>query len=576
MPPTDHGLIATLTYALGFAFIGGFLARLVRLPPIVGYLAAGIAVGPFTPGFVADQRLATELAEIGVILLMFGVGVHFSMLDLLRVRSIAVPGAVVQIIVATALTVLLAQAWGWPLASGLVLGLAISVASTVVLVRALGDRGILETAHGRIAVGWLVVEDLVTVVVLVLLPPLAVLATAGAAFEPLELASLLGITIGKVAALALLMFFVGARAVPWLLERVARTGSRELFTLGVLALAIGIAFGASALFGVSVALGAFLAGAAVSGSDMSHHAAAEALPLRDAFAVLFFVSVGMLFDPTFVLAQPLAVLALLFVIVVGKSLAALGIVLAFGYPPRTALTVAVGLAQVGEFSFILSELGRSLQLLPAEGHALVLVGALLSISLNPLLFRLIAPAERMLQRSRAFQRLEERRAGELMRLEAATTTPPRRHAIVCGYGGVGRMVADALARRGFTYVVLEQDRRIVEELRRRGALALYGDASNPELLARAGVAEAAVLVVAISDPTAARLTVARAREAGRRLYIVARTHSQEEWHHLRTGGADAPIWAERELAAAMAGQTLRRYGLTPQEVDAIVRGLRNA
>jgi CPA2 family monovalent cation:H+ antiporter-2 len=397
------GLIATIAIGLGIAFLGGFIATRLGLPAIVGYLLAGVAVGPFTPGFVANGEIARELAEIGVILLMFGVGIHFSIRDLAAVRGIAIPGALGQIAVATALGLVVASLWGWNLGAGLVLGLSISVASTVVLLRALGERGTLPTRHGRAAVGWLIVEDLFTVLVLVLLPVMAptlggtTLDDHGEATGQNPLVAL-GLALVRVIGFGALMLFVGTRVIPRVLGQVVQTGSRELFTLAVLATALGVAFASAAVFGVSLALGAFLAGVVVSESELSHQAAADALPLRDAFAVLFFVSVGMLFDPTFLFAEPGKVLLLLAVIVLGKGLAALGIVAVLGHPLRTGLTVAAGLAQVGEFSFILAELGRGVGLLPEEGHNLILAGAILSITLNPLLFRLVDPVEAWVQR----------------------------------------------------------------------------------------------------------------------------------------------------------------------------------
>jgi K+:H+ antiporter len=385
-------LIATIAVSLAFAFAGGFIAVRLRLPSLVGYLLAGIAVGPFTPGFVADARLAPQLAEIGVILLMFGVGMHISVRDLLAVRAIALPGAIVQVAVATALGIGLARLWGWPLGAGLVFGLSLSVASTVVLLRTLEARGVLDTTNGRIAVGWLVVEDLLTVLALVLLPALAGWlggqspgqAQNGAAAH--ELPGILALTLGKVIAFVALMLLVGARVFPWLLKRVEETGSRELFTLAVIGLALGVAFGAARLFGVSFALGAFLAGVVINESDLSHRAATDVRPFADAFAVLFFVAVGMLFDPSILLRQPLQVLAVLGIVLIGKSLAAACIVLAFRYPLDAALTVSAALAQIGEFSFILAALGVGLGLLPPEGRDLIVAGALISITLNPLVF----------------------------------------------------------------------------------------------------------------------------------------------------------------------------------------------
>jgi CPA2 family monovalent cation:H+ antiporter-2 len=400
----DHEpvLISTIAIGLSAAFIGGLMARRLRLPTIVGYLVAGVAIGPFTPGLVADTDVAAELAEIGVILLMFGVGIHFSIRDLLAVRGIAVPGAVGQILVATLLGVGLGVALGWGVGGGLVLGLAVSVASTVVLLRALEDRGALQSPEGRAAIGWLIVEDLFTVVMLVFLPTVAHLlggtGDPGATANPLvEVA----IAVGKVAIFAALMIVAGARLVPKLLELVAHDGSRELFTLAVLAIAVGIAFIAAAVFDVSFALGAFLAGVVVGESDVSHQAAEDALPLRDAFAVLFFVSVGMLLDPAYLVEQPLAIVAVVVLVVVAKSVAAFAIVAVLRQPVLTGLTVAAGLAQIGEFSFILATMGLSLELLPSEGVQLIVAGALFSITLNPFVFRAIEPVAEWLGRRSA-------------------------------------------------------------------------------------------------------------------------------------------------------------------------------
>ncbi|MGH2500325.1 MAG: cation:proton antiporter [Candidatus Limnocylindria bacterium] len=572
----DPALLATVTFALGFAFLGGFLAARIGLPPIVGYLLAGVAVGPFTPGFVADPDIAAQLAELGVILLMFGVGIHFSLRDLLAVRTIAIPGALFQIAVATALATGGALFFGWSLGAGLVLGLAVSVASTVVLLRALDERGAIESPHGRIAVGWLIVEDLFIVLVLVLLPALAPVlggaAPAGTGDEPFPLT--LALALLKIVGLGLVAFFVGVRVVPWLLAQVARTGSRELFTLAVLALALGIAFSAATIFGVSLALGAFLAGAVVSESDLSHQAAADALPLRDAFAVLFFVSVGMLFEPSFVLTAPLAVLGVIALIVVGKGLAAMAIVLLFGHPVRTALIVAVALAQIGEFSFILSELGRRLGLLPQAAHDLILASALLSITLNPFLFRAIDPLERWLRGRRGLAALLDRRSGELAVLAPRRSEEPRAHAVLCGYGRVGSVIGEALRRRGLPLVVIEQDRRLVERLRREGIPALYGDASNHILLERAGIARARILIVAVPDAPATRQVVDHARRLKPDLDIVVRTHSVDEWRWLSDGRSSAAVLGERELAVEMASQALRRFGVSAMEIVRITRGLR--
>ncbi len=394
----EMSLITILAMGFVLAFALGFLAIRLRLPPIVGYLLAGIVLGPFTPGMVVDTALAGQLAEIGVILLMFGVGLHFSGADLMAVRWIAVPGAVAQIVIATAIGAAMAMFWGWSLGAGLVLGLALSVASTVVLLRALEEQGSVQSVNGRIAVGWLIVEDLAMVLALVLLPAAAELLTdGGAALSATDLLIDLGLTMGKVILFVAIVMMVGPRVVPWLLSQVARVGSRELFTLAVLAVALGIAYGSAVLFGVSFALGAFFAGLVLSESRFSHKAAADSLPLQDAFAVLFFVSVGMLFDPMIVVREPLAVLAVLLLILIGKSLAAMGLVLALGYPMSTALTVSASLAQIGEFSFILAGLGIALGLMPPEGRDLILAGALLSITINPALFAVLDPIIKRLQ-----------------------------------------------------------------------------------------------------------------------------------------------------------------------------------
>jgi CPA2 family monovalent cation:H+ antiporter-2 len=580
----DHEpvLISTIAIGLSAAFIGGLIARRFGLPAIVGYIVAGIAVGPFTPGLIADQAIATELAEIGVILLMFGVGIHFSIRDLLAVRSIAVPGAVGQIAVATLLGVLLGLALGWDLGGGIVLGLAVSVASTVVLLRALGDRGELDTQQGRIAVGWLIVEDLFTVVVLVLLPTIAPLL--GGTVEPIS-GSPAGEGLGplgeivlalvKAIAFAALMIVAGARLVPWLLVMVARDGSRELFTLAVLAIALGIAFLASAVFGVSFALGAFLAGAVVGESDMSHQAAADALPLRDAFAVLFFVSVGMLLDPAVLLAAPLAVLAIVLLVVFVKSVAAFAIVAVFGYPTRTGLTVAAGLAQVGEFSFILGTLGLDLGLLPADGFQLIVAAALLSIALNPFLFRAIDPLEQRLRDVGPLVRLRARGGGGREMLPDDVADELRQHAIVCGYGRVGRLIGPALERRGFRYVVITQERDEVDRLRARGVAAIYGDPARDEVLELAHVERARLVIVATADPHETRRVVQHVRARTDAVDLVVRTHSDEEANELR---AIAPkvqaVHGERELAVQMARYSLRRFGVSTAEAESIAQGLR--
>lgn len=557
-------LIALVAMAFILAFGLGFLARRVGLPPLVGYLLAGVLVGPHTPGFVADADLAPQLAEFGVILLMFGVGLHFSVADLWAVRRVALPGAVGQIAAATAIGAAVASLWGWDLGAGLVFGLCLSVASTVVLLRALEARGSLSSPEGRIAVGWLVVEDLAMVLALVALPPLAAGAGSGPPWGELAL------TGAKVAAFTALMLVGGRRAVPWLLDQAARTGSRELFTLAVLAVALGIAFGAASLFGVSFALGAFLAGVVLSESDLSHQAAADSLPLQDAFAVLFFVSVGMLFDPLSLLRQPGALLATLAIVLVAKSVAAAGIVLALRHPPRAAFTVAASLAQVGEFSFILAGLGVALGVLPPEGRDLVLAAALLSITLNPAMFAL---GDR-LARLPAFAR------GDAGPAAGAPPDPPpvlagtAGHAVVVGHGRVGSLVARMLAGRGRRHVVVELDRRRVAELRAQGTDAVWGDAGAPGVLEAAGVGRARLLVVTAPGAEQARRVVAAAKALNPRLDTVVRANGEGELDWLRRQGVGMAATGERELALAIGGYALSRLGVPEAEARVVVQAFR--
>jgi CPA2 family monovalent cation:H+ antiporter-2 len=576
----DHEpvLISTIAIGLVAAFIGGLIAQRLRLPTIVGYIAAGVALGPFTPGVIADTQIASELAEIGVILLMFGVGIEFSIKDLLAVRRIAIPGAVGQFVVATALGVGLGVALGWGIGAGLILGLAASVASTVVLLRTLDDRGELDAPQGRIAVGWLIVEDLFTVVILVVLPTIASLlgTSGGGATDGMGAIASVAIALGKAAIFAVVMIIGGARFVPWLLDHVGRQGSRELFTLAVLAIALGIAFVSSTVFGVSFALGAFLAGAVVGESDMSHQAAADALPLRDAFAVLFFVSVGMLLDPMFLVTYPLAILAMVGLVVVSKAVVKFAIVTLFGYPIRTGLTVGIGLAQIGEFSFILGTVGLTLGLLPTEGFQLIVASSLISIALNPFLFRVVDPLDRRLRALPVLTRWLERQAGSLAVLEPTEDeTPLRGHAILCGFGRVGRLIGPALDRRGFRYVVLTLQRREVEQLRSRGIAAIYGDASNADVLERAHVRTARLVIVASSDPHVTRLVVERALAANPAIDFVVRTHSDTEAAHLRAVSSRVQaVHGERELAVQMVRYSLRRFGVDSREAEAIAQGLR--
>lgn len=587
--PHATELIAIIALGLTLAFICGMVAQRLRLPPLVGYLVAGVLVGPYTPGFVGDSNLTGQLAEIGVILLMFGVGLHFSFKDLMAVRAIALPGAVVQIAAATAMGIGLAFAWGWTLGQGLVFGLALSVASTVVLLRALEERGLLDTDNGRIAVGWLIVEDLAMVLTLVVLPALApslggearglghgtahaltdlVAQLVGPEYAQ-SLALTVVLTLAKVAVFAGLMLVGGRRFVPWLLDQAARTGSRELFTLAVLALALGIAFGSAELFGVSFALGAFFAGMVLAESDLSHQAAADSLPLQDAFAVLFFVSVGMLFDPGILLRAPLSVLAVLGVIMVGKSLAAVAIVLAFRHPLGTALTIAASLAQIGEFSFILVSLGLSLKLLPEEGRNLILGGALLSITLNPLFFALAARIEQVFaDRPDLAARFARKGAADVA--ISGGESPRRDHVVIIGFGRVGSSIGATLETWDLPYVVVERDRRRVLALRAAGTQAVFGDATAPGILEAAGIGTARLLVVATPDAHQARRLVEAARAANPGIDTVVRTHSEAERRHLEEDGVGLVLMGERELALGMSFYALRSLGVREGEARVFI------
>jgi CPA2 family monovalent cation:H+ antiporter-2 len=585
--PHETALIATVAAGLGLAFLFGLSAARFGLPPLVGYLLAGVAVGPFTPGFVADGELASQLAEIGVILLMFGVGLHFSIADLLAVRRIAVPGAVAQIAVATGLGALVSHFWGWSWGTGLVFGLALSVASTVVLLRALEDRGILDSVDGRIAVGWLIVEDLVTVLALVLLPalagalgavPPAGAATAAGSHGAAASGSLLvtlGVTLLKVVAFVAVMLAGGRRVIPWLLGRVVRTGSRELFTLAVLAVALGIAVGAAALFGVSFALGAFFAGVIVSESDFSHEAATNALPLQDAFAVLFFVSVGMLFDPGILLRQPLELLAVLAIIVLGKSAAAFGLVLAFRYSLHTALTISASLAQIGEFSFILAAVGVSLGLLPVEAQSLVVAGALLSITLNPFIFGAVEPLSRWLRARRGVAEALERPVGQIAELPPGVDQERLRdHVVLVGSGRVGGPVVRELIAQRVPCVVVEQSRDVAERLRERGLPVIYGDATRPEVMAGAHLDRARLVIVAAPDAYQARAILALCFQLNPGVEVLVRTHSDDERQFLEEMGAAQALVGERELAVSLTREALRRFGVTHDMETVAARVLR--
>ncbi|KWF38142.1 cation:proton antiporter [Burkholderia pseudomultivorans] len=561
--PHDVSLIALLAAGFGLAMIFGYLASLLKMPPLVGYLLAGIVIGPGTPGFVGDLSLSQQLAEVGVMLLMFGVGLHFSLGDLLAVRKIALPGAIVQITVATLLGGGLALTWGWSVGAALVFGLALSVASTVVLLRALEGRGLVESVNGRIAVGWLVVEDLVMVLVLVLLPPVAGLLggtlPGGEHAAGGNIWSALGITMLKVAAFIALMLVVGKRVFPRILWLVARTGSRELFTLCMIAAAVGIAFGAAKLFDVSFALGAFFAGMMMRESEFSRRAADETLPLRDAFSVLFFISVGMLFDPKVLLDEPLHVIEVAAIVLIGKTLAAVALVVAFRYPLNTALIVGAGLAQIGEFSFILAGLGHSLGLLSSEGQNLILAVALISIALNSVAFAAIEPGLAWIRKRSAFARRLEARDDPLAALPMST---PHTHltgqVVIVGYGKVGTRIAHALDEHGIAYVVVEQNREIVEKLRAGGVAAVSGDAIEPIVLVQAHIARAGMLVVTLPDVFDVRQIVEISRTLNPALEVALCTNSGDEAALLASEGVGTVFVSETELARGMTEHVLGR------------------
>ena len=550
--PHETPLISMLAVGLVLAFVLGTIARRLKLSPIVGYLVAGVLVGPYTPGFDADVELAMQLSEVGVILLMFGVGLHFSVEDLMEVKTIAIPGAIAQIAVATAMGWGLAWWLGWPVMQGLVFGLALSCASTVVLLRALEDRRLLDTRRGRIAVGWLIVEDLVMVGALVLLPALAGALGGEGDGKPVTLGTVtvsLLVTALKVGAFVAVMMIVGRRFIPSALERAAGLGSRELFTLAVLAIALGVAYGSAMLFGVSFALGAFFAGMLLSG-DLSHRAASDSLPLRDAFAVLFFVAVGMLFDPAILLERPLEVLATFAIITVGKSVAAYAIVRAFGHPASTALTISASLAQIGEFSFILAGLGVALEILPPEGRDLVLAGALLSIVANPILFQLLDVGER-----RAAARSDDA-TPQPAPAHAGPPLPTQGHAILVGYGRVGGEIARLLRERAVPVLVIEDDSDLVRKARAAEVPTLRGNAADARVLADAYPDTALLAVLAIPDALAAGEISERLRAANPGMTILARAHSDHEVKHLLAHGADGAVLAEKELAHSMAEMAL--------------------
>jgi K+:H+ antiporter len=571
---THTPLIATIVGGIGLAFVLGTLAHRLRLSPLIGYLAAGVLMGPHTPGFVGDQDLARQLAEVGVILLMFGTGLHFSLDDLLSVKGIAIPCALAQMALVTLLGSMLAQLIGWPLETGLVFGLGLSVASTVIVLRKLQDERQLETERGRIAVGWLIIQDIIMIFALVLLPAVADTLGGGAAatrtalpsplsfLAPHTVVGALTLAIAKLAAFLAVMMVVGRRVIPWVLHYVAHTGSRELFRLAVLAIALGVAFGASELFDISFALGAFLAGMILAESQLSQRAAQETLPLRDAFAVLFFVSVGMLFDPTVLLRQPMLVGATFLIIVVGNALAASTLALVFRSPLQMALALAASLAQIGEFSFILAGLGVELKLLPEAAYDLILAGAILSILVNPLLFAVLARLAPWLE---ARERKTDVEQAMPQSLRAPTSLSG--HAVLVGHGRVGSLVAEALERAGQPYLVIEEQQSVIAQLQKRGVEVIAGNAAQPGLLEAANVAGARWLISAIPNPFESGNLIEQSRATNMGLDIVARAHSDAEVEYLRKCGANLTIMGEREIARGICEHVLSGIGVATAPTD---------
>jgi monovalent cation:H+ antiporter-2, CPA2 family len=563
-----HNLELILMLAVGFigASTLGYVTHRLGWSPIVGYLIAGVLVGPHTPGFTANTALAEQLAEVGVILLMFGVGLHFHVKDLLAVRGIAIAGALVQSAVATALGAIAFHNLGWDWSSGLVFGLALSVASTVVLIRVLSDNGALQSPTGRIAVGWLLVEDIFTVFVLVLLPAIFSAPSGG---ETGSLPLAIGIAAAKISVFIAITLFAGNRVVPWLLNKVAETHSRELFTLSILAVALGIAAGSAYFFDVSMALGAFLAGMVVGQSEFSARAGSDALPMRDAFAVMFFLSIGMLFDPNQAMESPLLILVTLAIVMIGKPAAAVAIVVALGYSSRITMGVALALAQIGEFSFLLATLGRQLGALPASAINPLVATAILSIMINPILYRHVDTLEAFIRRKPRLWRLLNRRAS---RESMATSiqdgqSSPAHRAVIVGYGPIGQIVYRILSQWGIEPTVIEMNIETHRRLRREGRNAVYGDANQPEILSRAGVENASSLILSASGAAGAAEAIRAARELNSDIHVVARADYLRETDSMQQAGADEIFAGEGEVAVAMADSILRRLGATPDQMD---------
>lgn len=560
--PHDVELIILLAVGFGLALIFGYIAARLRLPPLIGYLVAGMLISPNTPGVVGDIHLANQLAELGVMFLMFGVGMHFSLGDLMQVRRIALPGAILQIAVATLLGVGVTMMWGWSFGSALVFGLSLSCASTVVLLKALGDRGLLDSVNGKIAVGWLLVEDLVMVLVLVLLPATAVLLGGTALSDSSGDENIwltLGITLLKVAGFIAFMLIIGKRLVPKIMQIVARLGSRELFTLTVVAAAVSIAFGAYKVFGVSMALGAFFAGMVVKESDFSHRAEEETLPLREIFSILFFVAVGMLFDPIILIEEPLHVLAVVAIIMIGKTLAAIALVLFFRYPLNTALTVGASLAQIGEFSFILATLGVSLNLLSIEGQNLILAGALISITLNTFIFSAIEPIQVWIRERSYLARLLERSGDPLAMLpDEVSQDYLRDQVVIVGHGEVGRRITNALMADGIKVVIAEENREIVERLRENGIAAVSGIATEPGVLIQAHIQHARLLVLSPMDILDIHKIVDTAKTLNPEIQVLVCAESKEEAEIIRSEQVGDVYYAKEEMAKNMSNHILNQ------------------
>jgi len=560
--PHDVDLIILLAVGFGLALIFGYIAARIRLPPLIGYLVAGILISPNTPGVVGDIHLANQLAELGVMFLMFGVGMHFSLSDLMQVRRIALPGAVLQIAVATLLGIGVTMIWGWSFGSALVFGLSLSCASTVVLLKALGDRGLINSVNGKIAVGWLLVEDLVMVLALVLLPATAVLlgGTAIVGSDPnANIWMTLAITLLKVAGFIAFMLIVGKRLVPWIMQIVARLGSRELFTLTVVAAAVSIAFGAYKVFGVSMALGAFFAGMVVKESDFSHRAEEETLPLREIFSILFFVSVGMLFDPMILVQQPWQVLAVVAIIMIGKTIAAMALVLFFRYPINTALTVGASLAQIGEFSFILATLGVSLHLLSLDGQNLILAGALISITLNSFVFSAIEPVQNWIRERSNLARLLERSGDPLSMLpDEVSQEYLRDQVVIVGHGEVGRRITKSLMAQDIKVVIAEENREIVESLRAKGIAAVSGHATEAGVLIQAHIQHARLLVLSPMDILDIHKIVDIAKTLNPQIQVLVCAESKEEAEVIRRDNIGQVYFAKEEMAINMTNHILNQ------------------